>query len=248
MNRRTILLLAAALVAALGTALVFLYVKGADNRAEERFDTVDVLRAVSTIEKGESIDDATASGKIALQPVARADLLPNYQTSTDELDGLAATTTIYPGEQIVSDKFGQEAEALAAKTALDIPKRDIGISVNLSDPGRVAGFLNPGSEVAIFFTTPGTEGTAGGLSRMLLPKVTVVGVGSTSTLTKTTTTPEGEQTTSEIPQTLLTVSVSKDEAEKINLAAASGEVSFGLRTPDSVVQPGLGHTMGNLFE
>ena len=71
MNRRTILLLAAALVAALGTALVFLYVKGADNRAEERFDTVEVLRAVGTIEQGESIDDAAQSGKLALQPIAR---------------------------------------------------------------------------------------------------------------------------------------------------------------------------------
>ena len=46
MKRRTILLFAAALVAALGPALVFLYVQGADNRAEERFDTVEVLRAV----------------------------------------------------------------------------------------------------------------------------------------------------------------------------------------------------------
>ncbi len=106
MNRRTILLLAAALVAALGTALVFLYVKGADNRAEERFDTVEVLRAVAPIEKGESIDDAASSGKLALEPVAQNDLLPNHQTDTEQLKGLVATTTIYPGEQIVSDKFG----------------------------------------------------------------------------------------------------------------------------------------------
>jgi pilus assembly protein CpaB len=246
MNRRTILLLAAALVAALGTALVFLYVKGADNRAEERFDTVEVLRAVSTIEKGESIDDATASGKIALQPVARADLLPNYQTSTEELDGLAATTTIYPGEQIVSDKFGQAAEALAAKSALDVPKGDIAISVSLTDPGRVAGFINPGSEVAVIFV--GTDAGGLGFSRTLLPRVTVLGVGSTTTTTKTTTTPEGQQTTAEIPQTLLTLSVSKDEAEKVTFAAANGELALGLLTPDSDVKPGQGITFANVFK
>ncbi|HET7193368.1 MAG TPA: Flp pilus assembly protein CpaB [Nocardioides sp.] len=246
MNRRTILLLSAALVAALGTALVFLYVKGADNRAEERFDTVEVLRAVSTIEKGESIDDAAASGKLALQPVARADLLPNYQTSTEDLDGLAATTTIYPGEQIVSDKFAQKAEALAAKSALDVPEDDIAISVNLTDPGRVAGFLNPGSEVAVIFT--GTPQTGTPFSRMLLPKVTVLGVGSTTTTTKTTTTPQGEQTTAEIPQTLLTLSVSKEEAEKVTFAAANGEVVLGLRTPDSNVKPGQGITYSNVFK
>ena len=71
---------------------------------------------------------------------------------------------------------------------------------------------------------------------MLLPKVTVLGVGSTTTTTKTTTTAEGEQTTAEIPQTLLTLAVSKEEAEKVTFAAANGEVVLGLRTPESIGQ------------
>jgi len=246
MKRRTILLLAAGLVAALGTALVFLYVKGADNRAEERFATVEVLRAVAPIEKGESIDDAATNGKLALQPVSQDDVLPNSQTEIDELSGQVATTTIYPGEQIISDKFGEAAEALASKSALDVPKGDIAISVNLTDPGRVAGFLNPGSEVAVIFT--GTPESGLGFSRMLLPKVTVLGVGSTTTTTQTTTTPEGEQTTAEIPKTLLTLSVSKEEAEKVTFAAANGEVVLGLRTLDSIVKSGQGITFENVFE
>jgi pilus assembly protein CpaB len=246
MNRRTILLLAAALVAALGTALVFLYVKGADNRAEERFETVEVLRAVAPIEKGESIDDAASSGKLALEPVAQNDLLPNHQTDTEDLEGQVATTTIYPGEQIVSDKFGQAAQALAAKSALDVSKGDIALSVNLTDPGRVAGFLNPGSEVTVFFTGEPDSGL--GFSRMLLPKVTVLGVGSTTTTTKTTTTAEGEQTTAEIPQTLITLSVTKEEAEKVAFAVANGEVVLGLRSPESVVKTGPGATFTNVFE
>jgi pilus assembly protein CpaB len=246
MNRRTILLLAAALVAALGTALVFLYVKGADHRAEQRFETVEVLRAVAPIEQGESIEDAASNGKLALQAVTKDDLLPNYQTSTDDLNGQVATTKIYPGEQIVSDKFGEAAEALAAKSALEVPTSDIAISVNLTDPGRVAGFINPGSEVAIFFVGESPNGL--GFSRMLLPKVTVLGVGSTSTTTKTTTTAEGEQTTAEIPQTLATLSVSKEEAEKITFAAANGEVVLGLRTLDSDVKSGQGITYTNVFK
>ena len=58
MNRRRILLIAAVVVALVGTALVFLYVRGSDARANERFDTVDVLRAVAPIAAGETIDDA----------------------------------------------------------------------------------------------------------------------------------------------------------------------------------------------
>ena len=178
--------------------------------------------------------------------MAKGDLLPNSQTDTEELKGLVATTTIYPGEQIVSDKFGQAAEALAAKSALDVPKGDIAISVNLTDPGRVAGFINPGSEVTVIFTGKPDSGI--GFSRMLLPRVTVLGVGSTTTTTKTTTTAEGEQTTAEIPQTLLTLSVSKEEAEKVAFAVANGEVVLGLRTPESSVKSGPGATFTNVFE
>jgi pilus assembly protein CpaB len=245
MNRRTVLLLAAALVAALGTGLVFLYVKGADDRAEKRFETVEVLRAVAPIEKGESIDDAASNGKLALEPVSKGDVLANSQTSTEELSGQVAITQIYPGEQIISDKFGDAAQALAAKSALDVPKGDIAISVELTDPGRVAGFLNPGSEVAIIFV--GEEDAGIGFSRMLLPKVTVLGVGSTTTTTETTTTPEGEQTTAEIPKTLLTLAVSKEEAEKVTFASAQGEVVLGLRTLNSKVAPGDGITYANVF-
>ncbi len=143
MDRRRILLVVAVVVALVGTALVFLYVRGADQRAESRFDTVNVLQAVAPIEPGETIDDAAASGKLALQPIARDYLLPNYQTSVESLTGSVATQRILAGEQIVSDKFGGEVET--ATSALTLPKGQIAISVSLSDTARVAGFINPGA-------------------------------------------------------------------------------------------------------
>ena len=77
----------AVLVAALGSALVFLYTKGADTRAEEKFDTVEVLKATAIIDPGETIEDAQAGGKLALQAVSQDSLLDGYQTTTDSLDG-----------------------------------------------------------------------------------------------------------------------------------------------------------------
>src|SRR5687767_13639238 len=106
MDRRRILLVVAVVVAAMGAALVFLYVKGADSRAEQRFDTVEVLRATSLIEPGESVEDAQAAGKLALQAVAKDQLLEGYQQTTEGLAGTVALTAIYPGEQIISAKFG----------------------------------------------------------------------------------------------------------------------------------------------
>jgi len=244
MDRRRILLVAAVLVAAMGAVLVFLYVQGADSRAEERFDTVDVLKATAVIEPGEAIEDAQAAGKLTLAAVAQDELLGGYQTSTDTIVGTKAMQTIYPGEQIVADKFGAGA---VASSALPIPDDKIAISVNLTDPSRVAGFVNPGSEVAIFLTgSNATDGTA--YSRLLLPRVSVLGVGNTTPVSTTTTDETGASTTEQLPRTLLTISVDQRQAEKILFAQGNGELAFGLLTESSIVNPGEAMTFDLLFK
>lgn len=244
MDRRRVLLVAAVLVALLGTALVFVYVRGADSRAEERYATVDVLKAVAPIEAGESIDQAAANGKLALQPVAQGDLLPNAQAAIDSLTGLVATVPIYPGEQIISDKFGSQAEAASP---LQIPKGMLAVSINLTDPARVAGFVNPGSEVAVFVTAT-VEQTGQTFTRVLLPRVTVLGVGSTTPTATTTTTAEGAQTTEQLPRTLMTLAVDQKDAQKVLFASSNGELAFGLLTGQSTVRPDAGVTAADLFQ
>lgn len=242
MNRRTVLLIVAVVIALLGTALVFLYVRGADQRAEDRFDTIDVLTAVAPIEPGESIEDAATNGKLALEPVAQDDLLPNYQTSIESLSGSVAATTIYAGEQIISDKFGSQVETT---NALTIPKGMIAVSVNLTDTARVAGFVNPGTNVAIFLN--GTDPGGQTFTRLLLEEVEVIAVGSTTTTQTTTTTPEGTQTTEQLPRTLMTLALRQQDAEKVLFSQTNGELVFGLLTDESTVDQGPGVTTGTLF-
>jgi pilus assembly protein CpaB len=244
MDRRRILLVAAVLVAALGGLLVFLYVQGADSRAEDRFETVEVLKATAIIEPGEKIEDAQAAGKLALSSIAQDELLSGYQTNTEGIAGTTALQRIFPGEQIVADKFGTGG---AANSALVIPDDKIAISVNLTDPARVAGFVNPGSEVAIFLT--GTDPIDGqSFSRLLLPRVSVLGVGNTTPVSTTTTDETGASTTEQLPRTLLTVSVDQKQAEKILFAQSNGELAFGLLTESSVVSPGAPMTSDQLFK
>lgn len=244
MDRRRLLLVAAAIVAALGTLLVFLYVRGADSRAAQRFDNVEVLRAVTQIEPGETIESAAGSGKLQLQPVPRSQLLPDFQTTIDALKGLVATTTIYPGEQIISDKFGGEAEA---DSPLQIPKGQLAISVNLTDPARVAGFVNPGSQVAIFLN--GSDDSTGKpFTRLLLDRVTVLGVGSTTPVSTTTTDPAGQQTTEQLPRTLLTLAVDQNDAQRVLYASGNGELALGLLTENSRVKRSGGVSAPDLFK
>ena len=245
MDRRRILLVAAVLVAALGAVLVFLYVQGADSRAEKRFDTVEVLKATQIIEPGEAIEDALAAGKVVPAAVAQDQLLSGAQADTEQIAGMKAMQTIYPGEQIVADKFGTNVAASSSLPFVDEGK--IAMSVNLTDPSRVAGFVNPGSEVAIFLT--GTDEVEGKqFSRLLLDRVTVLAVGNTTPVSTTTTDETGASTTEQLPRTLLTISVEQRQMEKVLYAQSTGELAFGLLTEDSVVAPGPPMTFEELWK
>jgi pilus assembly protein CpaB len=246
MDRRRLLLILAVFVAIIGTALVFLYVQGADKRAGNKFDNVSVLKATQDIPAGEPYDSALAAGKISSADVPRNQLNAGYQTSTTALKGKIASVPIFAGQQIITSQFGSSVEA--ASTTLAVPKGMMAISVNLTDPDRVAGNIQNGSQVAIFVTGSLTN-TATGASattdlestRLLLPKVTVLNVGSPQPPTTSTTTEEdGTQTTEQLPRTLLTLAVDQKDAQKVILASKALNLTFGLLTSESQVKPAPG--------
>ncbi|HEY6932985.1 MAG TPA: Flp pilus assembly protein CpaB [Marmoricola sp.] len=244
MDRRKVLLIVAAVVAALGTLLVFLYVKGADTRADQRYHAVQVLKAVKPITPGETVADAQAQGAIELGTVAQQDQLPDALSDLSAVNGQVANTAIQPGEQITSSKFGSPA----AGNALQIPKGKLAISISLTDPGRVAGFVNPGDDVAIFMSGSGQGNNAGTFTQLLLPKVEVIAVGTTTVTTTTTTDASGQQTTEQLPKTLMTLAVDQAEAQKVIYASGNGTLAFGLLNKDSKVATGKAVTDQNIFQ
>ncbi len=137
----------------------------------------------------------------------------------------------------------------------------IAISVNLTDPDRVAGNIQNGSEVAIFVSgaggpehtvslTASTDTGTGAAAEvaLLLPKVTVLNVGSPVPISTTTTDQTGTQTTETLPRTLLTLAVTQKEAQKIILASKNADLTFGLLTSTSSVHMGPGTTLKDIFK
>jgi len=244
MDRRRILIVVAAVIAALGTALVFFYVQGADKRAEDKFKAVTVLTAVKQINVGETVTAAQAAGKFEQTAVSESQVLPGALRSLDSISAQIAQTNIYPGEQIISSKFAATA---ASTSTLTIPKGDIAISVNLTDTARVAGFVNPGDKVAIFLNASGGAGL-GSFSRLLLPNVEVIAVGTTTVVSTTKTDSTGAQTTEQLPRTLFTLGVTQAQAQKIMFAVSNGELAFALQNPDSKINPDSGANAANLFK
>jgi pilus assembly protein CpaB len=241
MGRRSILLIVAALIAALGSAMVFLYVRGADDRAQAAQAPVQVLKAVGQINPGETLEAAQAAGKLQLGEVPTDQVLPGAVNSIESLSSSVAIATIYPNEQIISGKFGAPGD----QETLTLPDGKIAISVTLSDTGRVAGFVSPGDDVAIFLNGP-IRGDETGV-RLLLPKVQVVAIGATTVVSTTTTSTEGAQTTEQLPKTLFTLAVDQAEAEKVVLASTTGELVLGYLNEKSKVQAGNGTTTDTLF-
>lgn len=232
MARRSALLIAAVIIAAVGTAMIVLYVKGIDDRAAKGQELVEVLTATSVIEAGETVSAAQEAGKFEAKDVRRDDMVAGALDSTASITDLVALGSIYPGEQIISDRFGTMGDV----ENLVIPDDKMAVSVELTDFERVAGFVNPGSEVAIFGTAAapvrrlpdGTEQTLSSVTRIILARVPVIGVGTTSVSSRTVTDEEGAQVVEEVPKTILTVAVTQEEAEKLVLADRTTEITVAL--------------------
>ncbi|UFN45601.1 Flp pilus assembly protein CpaB [Nocardioides okcheonensis] len=227
MARRSVILTLAIITALVGTMLIVLYVQGIDSRATKGQELVEVLVAKDVVSAGESVAAAEEAGKFEKKQVRREDLVPGFLSSSTSVTGLVATGNIYPGEQLIADKFGSVGDT----QSLVIPDDKLAMSVELTDPERVAGFVNPGSEVAVFVTVSDPKS----YTRVLLTRVTVIGVGQTTTTSRTVTDQSGAQTIEEVPKTILTLALSQKETEKLIWADRFGDLNFALLSDKTTV-------------
>jgi pilus assembly protein CpaB len=249
MGRRTLLLIAALVVAALGTLLVWMYAQNADSNAQKGQTLKSVLVAKTKIEVGTSGAAAAADGAFEQVSVPESALAENSLSDASPIADQVAIVPVFPGQQIISPQWGTSGST----SGLSIPKGQIALSVQLGDPERVAGFVSPGSTVAIFTTGTTGAGAVGSASvRLLLDKIEVLAVGPTTLVSAASS--AGSANTEAIPSAILTLSVTQDQAQKI--IYASGKTGgatytglyFALMNADSevtVTNPGANST--NLF-
>jgi pilus assembly protein CpaB len=231
--------------------MIVLYVQGIDARATKDQELVEVLVATETIDIGETVAQAQEDGKIEKAEVRRADLVDGSLSSTTSIADDVALGTIYPGEQLLAKKFG----TLGDTQSLVIPEDKMAVSVELTDFERVAGFVNPGNEVAIFATPQdltallpdGKDRPLGDYTRIVLTRVPVLGVGTTTVTSRTTEDEDGGTATEEVAKTILTIAVTQEEAERLIQADRNSDVTFALLTDDSKVSDGPGIRPGDLF-
>jgi pilus assembly protein CpaB len=244
MGRRTVLLIAALVVAALGTALVFMYANNAEERAQAGAEPVQVLVATAGIPAGTTGAAISGAGSAELRSLPAASVPPGALSDLTPVADLVAISTIFEGQVLLQPMFGTQQQASGGLT---LPEGAMAVSVTLGDPQRVAGFVQPGSEVAILVTVAGAGDQPEQQTAVLLDRIPVVAVGPT-TVSSTTTTDGQTTNMEEIPTAILTLALDQEQSQKVVHATTAGSLYFALLNEESAVDPNLpGTTTENLF-
>ncbi len=143
--RRWVAIVAAIVLAAVGTLLLISYVQSAEQRAREGQELAKVLVVDQLIEKGtlaELIGDSVKEVDVPLDVLA-----DNAVTDLTELEGLVATTDLIPGEQVIASRF-QTPAAVAAESRVEVPPEFLQVTIPLDPARAVGGRLVPGDRVA----------------------------------------------------------------------------------------------------
>jgi pilus assembly protein CpaB len=224
MGRRTLLLIASILVAALGTALIWLYVQGADTRAVASENQVSVYVAAHAVPAGQAVEPGLAVVKPFPKSVV-SPLAAGLVTSTSQIKGFAKTD-IAAGLPLLTSQFAGQPTAPAP--AVDLAPNEVAMQVTLPDPQRLAGLLQPGSHIRVYSAMRGTSGGKAGAG-VLFQNVRVLTVGPATGTTSTTST-----TKSEVPQAIVTLALKKQQPKALVLAqaAGAGTMWFGLLPTD----------------
>lgn len=146
MNRRWIGIIASIALAIIGAFLLISYVQGADERALEGEETVEVLVVTEPVAKGTSAEDLEGSVTIELVPVKLQ--TPGSVDDLTTLEGTFTSVDLVPGEQLLRSRF-VNADTLATVDDFPVPGELLEVTLSLEPERALGGALRPGEEVAI---------------------------------------------------------------------------------------------------
>jgi pilus assembly protein CpaB len=233
MSRRILAITIAIVLATLGTVGGLVLVLSAESRAQDRISN-PVTVAVATV----AIPVGTTGEAIRTHDMVRLVKMPKTSVPDDvlsdvdqELDTLVVTSNIAVGQLLLRANFGEDASVTGG---LALPPGLMAVTVETGAPEQVAGYVQPGAEVAIFVTYPvlQTNGNTTNIerTRVLLPRVTVLAVGQG----------RGGSTNSPSNSVMVTVAVNQTDAERLISALNAGTLYLGLLGDSVQVTPGSG--------
>jgi pilus assembly protein CpaB len=258
-KRRVLTVTLALLLAVLGTVGVLAYVHGANARAVAGMKAVSTLVAQQPIPGGTSASTALHEGLLASRQLPASSVPPDAVSSiTPDISSLVLSANVQSGQLLLRSMLVTSAQA-TSMGALAIPKGMVAVTISTCMPGAVAGYVQPGSHVAVFGTFSDTKNngsqSCGGSgsspgsgqtnlahvhTRILLPRVQVLAVGAAPPSGQNGTSSEtassngsSNQNTSSQNIVMVTLAVSQPDAERLITLDSSGLTYMALLTPSS---------------
>lgn len=170
MRVRAVLLAASVIIALAGTALVAVYVHGADARARERAVGDGRTTAVLVVTRG--VSAGTPAGEVSFErrPFAVGSIPPDVVTDLRDLGGQVSTTTLFAGTPLVRGMFSDQGAARGAEVELTgVSPGSVVVPVRVTGLDAMAEALAPGVEVTLFNTVEGR-------TAVIVPRIRVVRV------------------------------------------------------------------------
>jgi len=275
LKRRVLTVALAILLAVLGTSGVLAYVHKADSRALDAMKPVSVVVAQGQIPAGTSASAAQQQGLLRSERLPASSVPANAVRSiTPELGALVMSAQVPAGQLLLRPMLVTSAQATATG-ALAIPTGMVAVTIPLCVSEAVAGYVQPGSHVAVFDTYPvkkaslqescnqsgeshQAEGPGAVVTRIVLPRVLVLATGqaAASGTTGTSTTASSgvfsHNSQADPPASapsgsvMVTLAVSQANAERLILITRAGLPYLALLTPSS--QTGFDGGLQPLFQ
>lgn len=249
-SRRTLILLGAIAVGVVAALLLFNYVRGIEDRANNNAKRVDVFSAKAPIKRGVLGKTAVDDGSIGTSKIPQEFKPATAIASTEEIVKKVALFDIPAGAVIIQGMFVDPAAAqVTFRARLQNPDH-VAITVSVDQVRGVGGFLQPGDEVNILVfqdvNVEAAEVTAAGpgelpatlafdsIARYLYQKVQILAVGQNALLSpgeqaSTTGTDGAQATAAQAGNTgLITFNVPPAAAQLIAMAQQKGSMYLTL--------------------
>ena len=208
MRIRIIGAVVALILAVTGAVVLFLYVRGADQRAFAGAELVQVFVVTEEIPAGS--DATVVADRIEIDELPAVAVLDGSVTDLDQIAELVATIDLLPGEQLVLARFA-DPDFLAAQGDVPVPDGLQEVTVALPVQRVVGGAVTPGSEVGLLVSI----GRDGGTTQFVFNRVLVTRVqGGTSYVGS-----DDDESSAPVTAIMVTFALSATDVEKVVWAA-----------------------------
>jgi pilus assembly protein CpaB len=221
MRSRGLVIAVAFLLAMSATFVVYLYVRGVENKTGSS-EMVSVVVSDQDIPAGTTLDDLIEGGHFDSLQVPKDAVVRGAVTHLSQLDGRQTSAPVLAGEQISSTRL-RGSEQLPGGM-LGIPDGMQAVTLPLEAPRLAGGAIQQGDHVTIYGTfqnIASSQGSSPAATVTLVPDVEVLKMA-------TATQPNSSETDSQI-----TLALKQHDAEKVVFAQEQGSVWLSLLPPNS---------------